>query len=820
MKGDVKQTFKSFQNRLNTAGSKVGRALTVAGNIANVGKKVFDAYKAGGIAKTGLTLLRAIVGNEKGWYTKYVEVNPAVNEDRPMDPLFNKSITLEVTNGAVCRFIDVNMEWTGYSQTYMFDQIVSNSFQKLRMTLKSNLPYKQNKLKTYFIKSIALAIIGKMLERNIQWNLFTHPSIRNFQLMWSKYAPEADYGVAELATIPYLVPASNEWSATVADYELMRPVFNNIIRLPDSLGRFISHYFGSVFIDSEDNKNDQYIRNIVEAVDWAEYDETTDTITYSKLTNLVTMTPAALIEMLNKLQIESGMMLADLAKSGQLTNSDISAYGDYIFAGVYDPTYLQALINAYTSPENVTGDGYIRLDRRHDADDDLTQFIFMGALQQASIFNKSAQTDQANVPAITVRSMTLKYDSDVDLKWPAGLSQANQTEDGFVSYNGPVGITLNSNISADTYVNVNADSLTYNISFGYTARQLPALTNIQAAISTPQAASLRMDLQRGNNFPVGNNAYIYVFVPLTFAVKGTVAEGFSAEVQGEILNILVSSSTSGANSIIVRVDRAIMRNSGSDANQMNDWVSLICSYPMIGLEASGAFTVRDKPTPPVAGQRFAQNVGSAAWSTLSAVSEVNNVPMLTEDDVRRTVVASAKDNRISINYFINRSTITADLNSKFISESKNISIGLANVWDTVWSGAYLTGTTSNATNSVSVNAGFTLISGWVADQFDAHLPIRYTAKTHVVFTDSAGTISESIIPSGSILIKEAYVSYYYNILDLVPTLYNMFTSLFETVDINKIYQKEDRKAFDKLAKRSRRQQKDEKPSEEISYDKK
>lgn len=776
-------TSQKWINALNTAG-------TIAGAISNIGMPV--ANLAMQVAK----VIKAFRTNDKAWYTKYGPVDYARNENRPMDAIFNKSITTNATMGAIPKHIDINVNWTGYSNTFMFDQVVRASYQDLRMQLRSNLPYSANKLKAYLVNAIALAIMAKQLERDVQWNMFTDPKDRNFNKMWKLTNPAGSYGAVALSPISYLSSDMSsgyaEWSNTIAQYDVFASVYNSAIQLPEALGRFISHYFGSVFTDSSDDFNDQYIRLMIGSVDWADYDKISDTITYTTV-SLSSLSIDDLINLTNDLSIESGMITADLLKSSQLSASVITKFGNFIYEKVYDPGFLQALINAYTDPSAVTQYGYVRMDRMFGVEDDLTQFVFTGGLQEWDGYSsQSGSTSKVEVPAITVVNMTIKFDTDNELHWPSGIFQSG-TLNPNTSYeivNQPFGLAIKTSMSSD--VRIEANILGNTVPFYFDESPVPlADAAIFNWVTDTSPSSLVREINIVGGFASDT---VYLLLPI-----------FSYQYQD------------------------YQNEQGSW--KYDDWYACFTArvssdrstpftYSSI-YKSSGEFTVTasnpGKPTKPYTWLTCTTGksiTDKSKWVSTTAFIDPNNNARLSYGDVQQQFnllkftgsegATIEWENPFGFTLVNVGSGIEYGLRIRPISASTQIQVhgalpstGRPNDISSMispityrgeWllSGTYhiatisLLGTGSESPNKVSIFSGMSQLASYAADVFDYHIPMFTSSNVQVnIYTSDNVTVNESIQTDG-VLLKENYIPYYYNILDLVPTLYSMFTSLFST----------------------------------------
>lgn len=776
-----KSTAQKWIDALNTAG-------TISGAIAKIGLPV--ANLALSVAK----VIKAFRTNDKSWYTRYGSITPARNENRPMDSVFNKSITSNATMGGMCKHVDVNVNWTGYSSTFMFDQVIRSSYQTLRMNLRSNLPYTANALKAYMVNAIGIAIIAKQLERDVQWNMFSDPKDRNFNKMWKLTNPTTSYGSVELSPISYLstdaVDGYSEWANTIAQYDVFASVYNSAIQLPEYLGRFISHYFGSVFTDSADDYNDQFIRLMIGSVDWAIYDKATDSITYSTI-SLSSIGLDKLIDITNDLSLNSGMITADLLKSNQLSSSVISKFGNYVYEKVYDPGFLQALINAYTDASAVTQFGYVRMDRMFGVEDDLTQFVFMGGLQTWSGYTTSNATDKIEVPAIRVVNMTLKFDSDSDIAWPAGLFQngTNQTLVSSVIKEAPFGISIRTEMSSD--VRVQASILGNTIPWYFDESPVPLVNSATFSWNTDASPS---SLVREINITGGfaDNS-VHLFLP----VFNYEYKAYSTDVEFKYVRWFAE--------FTARIDTSSSRNFQFTYSTLH--------------KVSGSYTVNPSGKKPYKNYAWLTCANGPVYDTKNWVStkvfvDPNNCVNLgwgdTTEQFNLLGVMSdpSKENSQltwmnAFNFVLVNVSNHLEYGLRIAPQSANtqltftkalpyegrpndisiIDSPITSLGEWLLEGTYSISTilltpVNQEPNKVAIYNGMTLLAPYVADSFDYHIPMFVKANASVDIYSSDDVEIHQSLATSPMLIKECYIPYYYNILDLVPVLYSMFTSLF------------------------------------------
>lgn len=746
--------------------------------VMNIARKAGNALSiVNGVYK----IVEAIIqlSNDKGWYEKFKKITPAMNPGRQMLPMMNTTITKEAALGSVCRMIDVQVDWTEYTQSFAFDQAVRSLYQQLREELKSNMPYKFNAVKAYLIRMIALVTKAKAVERDVHWVNFKDPSMYSFsKLFVEEVNTSAGYGTNSLVAISDYT--DKNLGLSQSNWDRLASILNSYAMLPVNLGEFISHYFGSVFVDSSDGYNTQYIKLVPAYFDWAEYDESSDTITYSKI-NIKDMTMSELIDQINKDSLRFGMITADLARSRRLTTSiqfEYIANWDYVL--VYDKTFLQALINGYTDGSALTDNGYVRMDALPGTPDDLTQYLFMGGIFKAwlnSSSNSGGSKALSIVLPLSITRMDLKYSSDDSITWPAGLTQAvTQDPKGQIQIINDFAISIESTISNDSYSTITsfkdaANSQEVAVSSG-TFEAAATVTAISAQLNQD-----KFEIQAPvfkENFSTSTSMYMHVAIPIIRAGSG-------------VLPILTGG---GMTYMIYEIPLSLNRQTGI--------VSLGSSQIQLrmGSFVSGNYNAEVK----YAFNQTAYTSGNRTFGVPG--TDRNTVILVDSTNIASTYPLWTGNLSVSIqNSAFNPLFSTASL--QFAATSSRITIPTAFFGAVISAGTTLTISSLNDSvapisitavyvtySSVSADSvniaqtnGFALLAAFTADQCDYHIPFIVTSSSQANGVLDSGTPVSSSLQNGRVLVKEAYIPYFYNVADLVSVIYDMFYSLVATGNI-------------------------------------
>lgn len=690
--------------------------------------------------------------NEKAWYIKYASIEPAKNTSRPMGALFNKDITVEAMQGSTCRMMEVHTKWVGYTNSFMWKQTINNSFQLLRLKLKSNLPYDSNKLSVYMSNCITLSIALKQLERDVHWYNYSDPDITDFQELYIRRAATVGtYGLTELEKDKILRDGS--WADTVTGYERLVQTAATNIKLPPSLALFISHYFGTMFTDQWDGSNDQYIYLRMLESEWAtlvsEKDENGNTktsINYERI-DLESLTVDELTDKVVKLGTEFGVLIADLVNSEQYVPLYLDPVEGYNYVTVYDKTLIQALQNAYTDDRAVTPEGFIRMDQYADIADDLTQFIMLGALQQS---NKSL----SNVPAITVLSVCLKYNSDNDLNWPAGLAQIQidaQQSGGattWIKEDTYFGVNVTTTMESDTYVRILSDEKAVPFAFGTKFKYADGVGQITVNVSGSQFTDTGSELS--------NTTAAHYYVPICAVENYATAE--SSWDFPDSAPIYIACFNKGEYPGLVAPPY---------------WKTIVVSRAnWIAFQKLNQPLLSELWTRPVASDaelKTTNNYGTASFATL-----VDSKVLYLSAGSTRNLTGNGGEAEFTITIPANAPWLKAEPNmGNFIMSGRLVGVSVTY--------SDIERAEAAASTTVSVTTGYSSIAELAAKESHAMIPMYPVHRITISGEGFDNPYSGKIVMQ-SPLIKHEHIPYYYNVKDLAPTLYNMLTSLFTPVD--------------------------------------
>lgn len=687
----------------------------------------------GAAATTVSHLVKAITGtNSKAWYTLYQEITPAENTNRPMDPIFNTAITQNPTLGNMARMFNFDVEWVGLTQSKVFQTMISNSYQLIRIKLKSNLPYPEEDLGAFLTNAIALAVAAKQLERDIHWLQYYDETLPDFQKLFKRRsASPGDYGKVRLIEADAL--QNENYASAIATYEQLEGSIRTAIKMPRSLAEFVSHYFGSVFVDSMDNKNDQYIIMNMHKMDWYNVSKSSDgKLSYTLGTiDVSNITADMLDDLCVQLAKQFGMILSDLTNSEQYVNLLLDKYSDYTYYKVYDASLFQAIQNAYTDDGAVQDTNYVRLDKRTDVEDDLTGYLFLGAINP----------EQAQYPGLTMLSMLAIYANDASLKWPISITQrtldtaSGDTDGAFVTFDDEyIGLQWVTTIPEDVY------SFIYN-GVNTTAFAVPGGFKYN---SETDALSVRFTLTQDNgvydeiNYPNFSSGHQYLALRMIDLNRFDEAGNISDNSLAVLFDITsANGDTIQYTASFVVVPTSVFNGGGRYAGSTNPALT----EPTV-VSSSVPYTLTQVKR------------GVNTWKTQININEAHGY----------TVQVNYKTDSLEwTNY-------SALVSAGYILDVRAATYAIG---DTI------------ATTSAQTTIGYVGYAALGADSADFHLPILQQSRSQITF-ENGSTTNVVNQASSKTLLKEEYVPYWYNVLDLKPTLYNMFSSLFSPT--NNIYE--------------------------------
>lgn len=738
---------------LNTTASVIGAA-------TSLGK---TAYAAAKFAAPIVKAIIRMIGNPKSWYLKYGPVTPAANENRPMEPIFNTLLTKNATFG-VPHFVDVEVSWTDFANTYMMDQVVTNAMRSIRKHLRSNLPYDDQLVKAYLVCAVALSVMAKQVERDVHWAQYTATNNPRWQAMYIKKARvTGKAGIVDLIDEDYLSDAN--WAYTSSIYNKFRDLYNNTVFEPAALGEFISHYFGSLFVSSTDGHNDQYIRLKMQEIDWMEQSE--DGWVTTKL-NVSNLTLDDVMKMLNKFSKQFAIVIADLEKAVSLSATSICSYEEYAYYLVYDESLLQALINGYTTKTALTNKDYVRLDRMAGVEDDLTQFLFMGALQPED-------SSLSNTKAIRILSMTYKLDSNEELEWPAEFT-ATTLRDGAspVVFKGePFGLQLVSDVVVENVTDITASTSEQTKTIVLTDQPTESLEEAEVSLYLSTTRGRRVNSGTFTKSTINgrivntDKAVVYWFLPQAITYVGELHPVFTALVVTKTVNS--TAGQLGPTPIVVNPDNAKL---------------IVFDLDSFSIEAASKFRIIND----------------------SGICGITNYAD-GDDEFENAIVHALTNDSSSVAHFFevlncfastgyavsgvinsDRAAWSISFTAECMIEKLDATIFADNIFENAGAqykafygdgvlGVYYAVAVANTTTSLyqsSMVTSLSSVAAYAADVFDYHIPFVVRSK-YIVRINGTDDLKYE---SNPVLVKENYVPYFYNILDLIPVLYSMFTSLF------------------------------------------
>lgn len=714
-----------------------------------------------GAIKTGLNhtkemgrhVINAITGhdsNARSWYVVYKDVTPAANENRPMGALFNTLLTKNPTMGTTCRYSELLMKWEDFTNTYMWKQTMNNSFQLLRLKLKSNLPYDVKRLSVYLNDAIQLSIALKQVERDVHWYNYSSPEYPDFAEMFSLRAGVVGgYGPVELDKDKLLT--AGLWSETLTSYDRLKSVVRTNLKLPPNLAAFISHYFGSVFVDGPDGYNDQTIILRMTNLVWQEINADGEVITTEF--DATKLTIDELTNMVSKLGTEFGIVIADLVNSEQYTPLYLDAVEEYDYTFVFDRTLLQAMQNGYTDSSAVINESYIRLDRYYEIDDELTQFIFAGG------YAPREDGALANVPAITILAHVLKYNSSQELEWPAGITQGESLP--YIKRSKPFGIKVSTSITEDVYVEANQSISTAPWPTSNTQ-------NFANSVITNSYHSEGVGLVSTGKNQVKNPEYEeWVFIPISrITVNGL---NYTAMLAGKIPLVPTLDEETPMELQTVVADGELLLTIMQNLAPTSDAPTLLFNQINHVYLKTGSLTLSNAEH-----TAFKWLKGEHAYTATYYIKDGPSQIITT-----RVYMNNAADVSIQIQLDATFPDLPPEL-------SQTLNITGTESW---YSLTQATRTGEDATEPVitaSVVTGFSQLAELYAKETHAGIPIVTKSRTRVVINGEEG--EQEVLNSETLpmLLKHEHVPYFYNIIDLQAVLYDMFNSLFTPT--NNIYE--------------------------------
>lgn len=732
----------------------------------------------------GKHVMQAITGydsNAKSWYVEYRDVTPAMNPNRPMGALFNTIITKNPTLGSTCKYMEILCKWEDFTNSFMWKQTITNSYQLLRIRLKSNLPYKEGRLSVYLNNSIQLAIALKQVERDIHWYNYSDPNYPDFAEMFSMRADvKGGYGVTELHQDTLLV--NGVWSENLTSYERLIQTVATNVKLPYNLAAFIAHYFGTVFLDGDDGYNDQTIIMRMTNLNWQRIDESGN-ITTDNL-DATTLTVDDLTKLVSELGTEFGMLIADLVNSDQYAPLYLDALDNYSYVMVYDRTFIQAIQNGYTDNSAVV-DNYIRLDKWDGVEDELTQYIFSGG------YAPREEGSLSNVPAITILAQVLKYNSNNQLKWPSGIDQLANGSNPTFTKDGPFGIKVSTSIESTTYVSTRVDSKSLALPLN-PEDPIPLLQNDRFVVGlSVDAFSLPEDIaiNQVDLNPETGPGFVYYCIPL-LTLSGKQSDNTNKWNPKTYIKLKVNRTLPNLwpgiieRSVITIPYEVIAQINNRDGYNNQDIIlptgkgTSVWGKPFI---LKGA-AVRAFDSQINLASKAKASIGLGTYTTTISESFINAIQLdwtllrtqLPENNYYYYVIGMHAERvgqvEVNITVSVTQASNVVKEMTAYVNEDFTSEISLTQAV------AYLA--SIGATTYSDIVTGYTQLAGLAAKETHAGLPIVVTNKVYGAYYPEEGEPTINSYTTDPVLLKHEHIPYYYNIVDLQAVLYTMFVSLF------------------------------------------
>lgn len=404
--------------------------------------------------------------NDRSWYEPGYSMTIPTNEDRPIDfsmvNLFNPSKSSLF--GGIPKLSRLLVGGFDVIKSKSLHNTFDKVYQAIRDNLKTNMPYSENKLIQVLMNSANLYIIVKQMERRLGFTKFIDPQFKQFYDLWKRLDVRAyNYGVYSTQVNPWLDINSEEYSVT---YDIYQKIASQVHRfvLPSHLKDWIDHYLGSIFVLDDDVSNCKYCYVSVDSVKWIDIDNQQQLSSVDISINDDSLNPRVVYDLLDDFFHDSlnEVIFSDFRKAVAnskgiwkitgFTEGWMSDMDNYAPTPIQDVGFKQALINAYTDNNAVDARGYVRLDRIAEAKDDLTTYIFGGAL-----FNEADLVDVYGSKTFTVKSLqVLIYaDSSNTVTVPTSFIQRAYSSDNHV-ISDIVCFVLQTTVYTDRYIGVNA----------------------------------------------------------------------------------------------------------------------------------------------------------------------------------------------------------------------------------------------------------------------------------------------------------------------------------------------------------------------------
>lgn len=721
----------------------------------------------------GSNIVKMILGgNDEKWYTRFGKPTPARNLMRPTNPVYITDVTSQPAMGGLSKHVEVVADWESLWNSQAFDTAIFKLMEAIRMDLRSNLPYSIEKLKAYVHNTISLSIFIKQIERQLRFTRFVDPQDPQFVNLWNKVVSNPDIvGFSNLLPLYHYMSESEggSLSNTISMYNIAVEMAKKILVLPGALSQFIEHYAGNLFCDSNDANNTQYLSLRFRRMPLASYDERSDSSTINYI-SILDLNIDTFLELLNQHMITFSVVNADTLKATTVAPLHYYRYEDLKPEVMYDPSFIQAIINGYTSSEAITEDGYVKFDQFAESNDEYTQFIFAGAIQPDL-------TGTIGSPLITIVSQAVKYQSNEQLNWPTDLFQSE-----IVDTSHDFALNIRSLIEADTTVNVSATDANFTSTSNPTEPIALASNGITALTDMRVEGTININYDAplfGTNATDSDTKILYYMLPIMRSVVTTSPFGGSSSttIKKYWMAYKIERSQTGLkwesnDGITITPMNKIYRIEWNGSDVEDKYTRIIVREDE--LLGSNKYVIRAEGNQAT----VLSGIGSSTSVTISEID--GSLTGQSSSDITLKFPASSQSYRIAVDFNrVNPITYVlrdyADYNT--LNSNYQLSIQPNNTTYTVDGivatlGVFYATLAGTLSNLESVSTKRTLLSAFIADQLDYHIPFVHRNRVNLNVNGTTGTER-----SQDILVKENYVPYFYNVNDLIPLSYEMIFSL-------------------------------------------
>lgn len=733
-----KKTFTPESSRPKKAGSEVAR---------NVAATVKDMVTA---SKVVLDVVKLI--NDSSWYTKPLPFKVAANPGRLMSQTNVQQIENRAFNGAVVRCVDVGLAMPRLIDNEAIKQAAIRMYQDIRLNLKSNLPYTVEFVRSFLLNSIYQYAILVNTAKNITFCMKEVPDVPDWQELWRHRVPtNASYGAMETSQISWL--AEENFPTSITEYNKLASLTQGTAIVPSTWKKFIDYYIGNVFINDDDGQATQYENiTINTGINYA-YNADTDSVEEAYVYDFADIDPTYAKNEYSRFVATYSMVIADLVKARPqgFDGMDINYYGVNDQPFVKSSTLHNILVNAYTSNEGVNENGYVRLDDFDDPDcDNLAKFMFMGGLSSASEsgFRVINMVYKAKLPAGTIV--------------PGGIYQG-QKSSVTLAKDTILGIVLTSDISTDTYINSSVGEAGAGQTFPASST---GKTVWAAQASNPTGIGVTMTLSDGQAGATGTMIAAsanpdYHTPSMAVGDKGYLCVPIC------VLDTDINAASDGKHVAVAYVETPATVSGLNTLNfsELSNW-----EYGILDLRnplgyTDGLIWTKSKPVAPSSkeGTGAVKAQGTLTWydSTDPRATQVavNGGIVYT---FAGTISLTASIATTSTSMFVDYNNLPY-LYATGHGDGLKIR-GISNLTNAVSPASALYIATSSAqVYLVDYTTGFDALNSIGSDQFDYHIPMYHKVAIHL---SKDGGKTWEITTTGTDLIKESYLSYFFNIKEI------------------------------------------------------